>query len=151
MGRWLLGSLGLLCVLAACGTALQAQTPGASQATDTSSATVVLDAFSGRPNPVWPMALADAQAMVQQAQALPGALPEAFPNTLGYRGFEVTIASGNGQGKTTLRVYRQLVSVRDGTQERFYRDEQQALEQALIASAQPPLDEAMLRAIAWKK
>jgi hypothetical protein len=82
-----------------------------------STASVELDAFSGRPNPVWQMTETEARDVAARLQYLAPSsdtLPQA---TLGYRGFYLR------DDDSVLYITRGLVAVvKDGRASRVYRD-----------------------------
>lgn len=103
---------------------------------------VVIDLFSGAPNPRWQIPCARADAFVQAFAGLvpaPGAAIAA-PG-LGYRGFVVAMDCP-GLPEAALRVFGDLVE-RDG---RVYRDPDRRLERFLIESAAPIVPAETLRA-----
>lgn len=115
-----------------------------------SSGQVELDIFSGRPNPTWALSSEETQTLFQQMSALPHAEATHIPDTLGYRGFVVTFTAAiEGQWGachtiTTARVYRQTIELYDGNSLRYYIDKDRAIEQSLLASAQPHLSNDLL-------
>lgn len=50
---------------------------------------VVLDVFSGRPNPEWMLSTAEVETLVGKAERLSAGSTPGAATTLGYRGFEV--------------------------------------------------------------
>lgn len=69
--------------------------------------TVELDAFSGRPNPVWTLTAADAGELAALLRDLPEASDASLPEpTLGYRGFRVRNPGGEGGVPERLYVSR---------------------------------------------
>ena len=69
---------------------------------------VILDIFSGLPNPQWQLGVEQSLAMVSLVSGLSAAEPGAMPPLpdLGYRGFEV---SGFEGSCTTYRIFRGYV------------------------------------------
>jgi len=101
---------------------------------------VVLDIFSGRPNPTWPLAGNRAAEWLSRLEALPPATEAdaAEPPGLGYRGFVVSWFSHPKCGGPA-RVFGGVVQCAGGA----YRDEGRRLERWLLATAGTALDDAL--------
>jgi hypothetical protein len=76
---------------------------------------VELDVFSGRPNPAWTLAPAEARELAAMIQRLrPIATRRAAIAGLGYRGFIVARIGTNGAARAWLRIGGGVVEVTEG-------------------------------------
>ena len=92
--------------LAIAAAALLLACSSASRAPLSGDVTVELDAFSGRPNPSWTLAPAEAKEFARRLRDLPAAEgSRAAPERLGYRGFWIHA----GQPATRILVHDGLV------------------------------------------
>jgi hypothetical protein len=105
------------------------------------SAEVELDIFSGGPNPMWRLSDADAAALLRELEELPEAPPAAIADNLGYRGFVVHIRHDGGA--TRLVIQNGTVQAFRGDSSTYYRDSDRALEQWLLNSGRPFLDDSI--------
>jgi hypothetical protein len=113
------------------------------------SAQVEVDAFSGRPNPIWNLTAAEAQAFVERFAALPS-----FPGTggsaeqdqgLGYRGLKVNLLS-EGQKRRVSVGHGRVVVEEPGSQKPCQlQDPARALEQWLLQTGREHLDPGLFR------
>jgi hypothetical protein len=102
---------------------------------DRPHATVVLEIFSGRPDPSWELEAARTAELLHKLQALSPAQERTLPPApgLGYRGLHVSLSDG-AHGK--------VVEIRNGRiafAGRILRDENRALERWLLDTAPPQL------------
>jgi hypothetical protein len=100
---------------------------------DRPHATVVLDIFSGRPDPSWKLDAATAAELQRKLAALPPAHERTLPpeGGLGYRGLHVSLSDGAHGG---------VVEVRNGRiayAGRILRDEHRTVERWLLDTAPP--------------
>jgi hypothetical protein len=82
---------------------------------------VMLDVFSGRPNPRW--TLSDEQ--VNDLQARLRALPEArpiVPPGLGYRGFIVTNPAHDPRLPSQIRAFASVITITNAQATSYYQD-----------------------------
>lgn len=93
---------------------------------------VMLDIFSGLPNPVWELNSVQETDLLSRIETLPPAHGEAFPEPpgLGYRGFVI-------QPKGSLKLQEPVVIYKGVVQHanRRYEDTQRGLEKWLLESA----------------
>jgi len=106
--------------------------------------TVMLDAFSGFPNPTWSLAEKDALALqerVNRIVQLQNVEPPRIPG-LGYRGLVIKGLEVQGQA-AEVRVFRAVVVVGSGSDARAYQDKDNSLEIWLVelGRAQLPADD----------
>ncbi len=101
-------------------------------------ATVVLDIFSGRPNPEWALTSGTASQICVLLQSLPPAEsqpPEMLPG-LGYRGFLVHIPDCRGMEKP-VRIFQNTAQ----SGELMLRDIDGKIEKLLLKSAGDAIDQ----------
>lgn len=97
-------------------------------------AEVMLDIFSGRPNPTWSLSPQDTRALAAMIAQLPAAPPHEFSGRLGYRGFVVTLPEAAG-GSARVTVQDGLVRYESHGANRFLADSGRQVERWLIESA----------------
>ena len=105
------------------------------------SAEVELDIFSGRPNPMWRLSDADTTTLLCELDELPEAPPVAIANNLGYRGFVVHIQ--HDEGETRLVIQNGTIQAVRGDSTTYYRDSDRELEQWLLNSGRPFIDDSI--------
>jgi len=100
---------------------------------------VELDAFSGRPNPVWDLTEAQAQELLTRLQNLPkdGGTGR---QGLGYRGLIVTADGGNIGGFDRVVISDGAVLGERGTQDQRFRDANRDLERWLFHTGRGHLE-----------
>lgn len=92
-------------------------------------AIVELDVFSGQPNPRWSLTAEESTMLDQLVAQLPTGSQQSLPNSLGYRGFIVTVAN---TVEPLFRVHGSLViKTKDGVTI-YYRDDHSRVEKWLI-------------------
>jgi hypothetical protein len=106
-------------------------------------ATVVLEIFSGRPDPAWPLDVFQLAELRQRLEALRDSAEHRLPPEpgLGYRGLHVAIATG---------AHGEIVAVRQGRvahQGRILVDRARKLERWLLDTAPVLLEPALLHSI----
>lgn len=102
---------------------------------------VVVDVFSGRPNPTWSLDPAQREELLGRLAALAeGAPPAADAPGLGYRGVEVGAAPCEASPFDTVRAAGGAIEVQPGS--RRLVDPGRALERWLIESGAPHLPAA---------
>lgn len=78
---------------------------------------VVLDVFSGRPNPSWELDPSESRELLRQLSLLPEADKNKaeFFDGLGYRGFVITVqpADNAGSSPTIYRVFKGFILMND--------------------------------------
>lgn len=98
--RRLIIRYGVLVAIAGCATH-QSPPPGTEPPTDqvlpAAHTQVIVDLFSGRPNPVWSLTEAETKHVHDIVHGLPGGMAAPAPESLGYRG---------GIGKVVARLGR---------------------------------------------
>jgi hypothetical protein len=103
--------------------------------------TVVLDIFSGRPNPQWVLAPKLAKQIfdfISSAQPLRSIQPEE-PGGLSYRGLLVDLRDFE-EKDITVRIFNGLVYVGDD----IFQDDGYHIENLLLASAEGQVDAALI-------
>jgi hypothetical protein len=108
------------------------------------SAQVEVDVFSGRPNPVWTLTAAEAQAFVQRFAALPS-LPGNGGSAeqdqgLGYRGLKVNLLSEGRKRRVSIGHGKVVVEEPDSQKPRQLQDPERRLEQWLLQTGREHLD-----------
>lgn len=109
---------------------------------------VVMDVFSGRPNPEWRLTetqSAELLNLLLKTFDVKGA-PATYEG-LGYRGF---IVKGDGDlinGYDEIRIYRNAVIARRGNREETFIDAERSLERWLLDSAKNHVDKLVLQHI----
>src|SRR5688572_16669026 len=91
---------------------------GESLSVNLSAPTVVLDVFSGRPNPRWQLSADEAEDLENHLGGLPQTNPAEIPAPLGYRGFRIQAENDVNITVTT----NGLVVVHSNSGDKFYRD-----------------------------
>ncbi|TDH34852.1 hypothetical protein E2A64_14005 [Pseudohoeflea suaedae] len=104
-------------------------------------ATLVIDAFSGLPNPQWALSAEFAGQICEFIRMLPPASPAGGlpPPGLGYRGLILTLPDCEGL-PATLRIFGGQVEA--GA--RILADTDRQLERDLLAAARPHLDRRLI-------
>jgi hypothetical protein len=110
-------------------------------------ADVVLDIFSGRPNPKWQMPPADTEALVEMIAGLPAIEPVSVPEPLGYRGLSVWWTSAEGDGRVHLKAFQGVVIEYSGDETRYYSDPARRVEHWLLDRGRPHLEEATYQGV----
>ena len=95
---------------------------------DLSNTQVELDVFSGRPNPEWPLTVAEAESLEARLEDLPRSAAPAPATKLGYRGFIVR------DGDLRIEIGAGLVIIKRGDVAQVYQDRHHA-EDYLFAQA----------------
>jgi hypothetical protein len=100
-------------------------------------ATVVLEIFSGRPDPSWPLDTQRTAELSRRLESLPAARESALPEgaPLGYRGLHVSFTEGT-EGRI-VEVRRGFVADR----RRILEDRGRTVERWLLGTAPPELSE----------
>ena len=84
---------------------------------------IILDVFSGRPNPSWELSDEEATVIAALLKDLPSAAPPPSESRLGFRGFAIDIPHGEAGARTHVRVGSGIVAVEgEGGQERYFQD-----------------------------
>ncbi len=103
------------------------------------SATVMLDIFSGVPNPSWPLSNGDASILVDMLDALERGQPCDLAEPLGYRGFEINITdSDNSSGRHFKVLGGQAKDLSTGL---CYSDPDKKIEKLLLETSIAQVDE----------
>lgn len=93
----------------------------------------MIDIFSGRPNPKWPLSNEQVDELKKKLSKLPMSKP-VMPPGLGYRGVLVTNLSRDGRIPDQIKVYNSILSIADTGRTSYYEDvnniEEWLLEQA---------------------
>jgi hypothetical protein len=91
---------------------------------------IVLDMFSGRPNPTWVLDSKQEAELIQRLNALPpdGSVETVEPPALGYRGLQMQITDGPLNDSEPIRVY--AGTIRQGG--KILRDDGRAFEKWLL-------------------
>jgi hypothetical protein len=109
---------------------------------------VELDAFSGRPNPVWDLTAAQAQELFTRLESLPKGGGGTVRDGLGYRGIIVTANAGQIAGFDRIVVsYGVVLGERAGGDQSF-RDANRDLERWLFHTGRGRLEAAVYSMIA---
>jgi len=98
---------------------------------------VVLDIFSGNPNPAWVLSEADCVIFQKKLAMLPGASAKDLFNNLGYRGFIVKVI--NETEESLVRIQNGTVQLSQNGTNLYYRDQNRDLERWLLNSGKPAL------------
>jgi hypothetical protein len=103
---------------------------------------VVLDVFSGRPNPTWTLDSEEVAEFLQRLNGLQFGLPsEAVkPPALGYRGFLAQAANGQTELSEPIRVYGGTV----WQGEKILKDSDRALEKWLLQTGASSIERKVL-------
>lgn len=106
-------------------------------------ATVVLEIFSGRPDPSWPLDAAQIAELQHRLKALPATEERTLPPEpgLGYRGLHVSLEIGTHGEIVVVRQHRVAF------ERRILVDRRRALERWLLDTAPIMLEPALLRSI----
>ena len=112
---------------------------------DTNRVEVLLDIYSGRPNPRWPLSSAQIGDLSARLNNQPDAQPVEPPG-LGYRGFIVRNGARDPRLPAELRVYNGVISSTVGGARRIIRDTA-GVEEWLIAQAREQGQGAALDAL----
>ena len=110
---------------------------------DPQSAVVVLDVFSGRPNPTWSLDAEPTAALRSLLAALPSTPAAAPLDGLGYRGFLVELKDQTGATVERLSAYRGLVQRQPGDPSAVLLDPGRTVERFLLDSGRSQLDPAL--------
>jgi hypothetical protein len=106
---------------------------------------IELDAFSGRPNPVWELGEQQTAEFLTRLRSLAAKQGSYSLNEgLGYRGFIVAAQNGRLDGYDGVRVYGGTVLARRGDRTEMLSDPGRALERWLLESARGHVDEPVL-------
>ena len=97
-------------------------------------AQVMLDIFSGRPNPTWSLSPQDTRALAAMIARQPVAPARELSGRLGYRGFVVTLPEAAG-GSARVTVQDAFVRYESQEANRFLADSGRQVERWLIESA----------------
>ena len=152
--RWGVGAA-LLVVLAACGglsgpspsAGAQNSSAQAPQGGSPTQATIEVDVFSGRPNPIWQPTEAQVAELLKRVRSLPEAEATPLPDALGYRGFIASIPDLTTNTQTTVRVYHTNIQLKDASATTYYRDDNRDIETWLFSLAKPNLPEELYKQI----
>lgn len=82
---------------------------------------VLLDIFSGRPNPRWTLSDEQVNDLQTRLRTLPEAKPTTLPG-LGYRGFIVTNPGNDPRLPSRIAAYSSVVSITTDQATRYYQD-----------------------------
>jgi hypothetical protein len=141
VGRlWLVPALILLSI-GGCGAS------GSQEAARLSPADVVLDVYSGRPNPTWRLAPAGTQALAAQVAALPATEPVSLPEPLGYRGFGVWWIELESESTVHVDAFRGVVVEYAGDAVIYRADPQRQVERWLLERGRPYLQAPVYQAV----
>jgi hypothetical protein len=99
---------------------------------------VELDAFSGRPNPSWPLSAADTETFRHRVATLSPAAAQTYPGRLGYRGLIVSLPEASGFA-VIWTVWDGVAQMTNGATTAYYADPDHALQSWLLQSGQPYL------------
>ena len=102
------------------------------------AAQVELDAFSGRPNPSWPLSAADTETFRQKVAALSPAPAQTYPQRLGYRGLIVRLPEASGFA-VIWTVWDGVAQMTNGATTAYFADSDHALQSWLLQTGQPYL------------
>jgi hypothetical protein len=83
---------------------------------------VILEVFSGRPNPSWTFSADEEQELTRRLQGLPPSAQSPAEGDLGYRGFRIVDNSQPARSSTEIIVSKGVVTVRDDRGTRHYTD-----------------------------
>ncbi len=106
---------------------------------------VTLDVYSGRPNPSWMLSQSDAQDLLQMLNGLPRAEPSEFFDGLGYRGFVLDITTPETSSTTQITLYKGRVRYADGSDARFFADNERQIERWLLSHAKPYIERSLYK------
>ena len=99
---------------------------------------VVLDIYSGVPNPTWTLVAAEAATFTTMLAKLePTQQSRPRPENLGYRGFVVQPTDTTSSTIQCVRAYFGLVEVETPAGIGYYDDPQRQMEQWLLGTAKP--------------
>jgi hypothetical protein len=95
---------------------------------------VVLDVFSGRPNPSWELGTDESEDLFKQLSGLPYADTDkaGFSDGLGYRGFIITVTNTDSASASsvTYRVYKGFILLDGHVYSDIHSVEKQLIDQA---------------------
>ena len=95
---------------------------------------VVLDVFSGRPNPSWSLTSEQQRELTERLEDLDPCAEQPEPPGLGYRGFELSAPAAADGGQVRLRVFERTVVRVEGDRTTCYHDDK-GIEEWLIEQA----------------
>lgn len=98
---------------------------------------IVMDIFSGNPNPAWVLSEADGIVFLNRFTMLPKASAKELSNNLGYRGFIVQMT--NGTEKSLIQIQNGTVQLSQGDTNVYYSDQDRDLERLLLNSGKSNL------------
>ena len=101
---------------------------------------VVLDIFSGRPNPSWALSAAETQLLADMIAALPATEPVSLPEPLGYRGFDVRWTGPELGSPLRVAAFRGVVVETVGDVIRYRADDGRRVERWLLETARPHIE-----------
>jgi hypothetical protein len=105
---------------------------------------IILDIFSGRPNPTWKLNEDETKEFVAKFKSLKPGDSEKRPfKGLGYRGFKVT----GFQDYDLLTVWKDVVEGQRGEKTFHWRDGQKSLEKYLLKCAKDHVDQAIYQSV----
>jgi hypothetical protein len=105
------------------------------------SVRVSLNVYSGRPNPYWDLAEAQAEALLEQVERLNQGTTSKPPGViggLGYRGFLVERSASSAEGPLSLYVHEGIVD--KGQSQMNVIDADQTVERSLLESGRQAID-----------
>jgi hypothetical protein len=118
------------------------------QAAQANAMQVELDAFSGRPNPVWELRGGSAEKILERLRKLqPAPQSSSDEAGLGYRGFVLRPNGGSLNGYDEIRIIHGRVFARHAGRSLVLSDNQGTLEQMLLESAKPYVSDAAMQYI----
>lgn len=106
------------------------------------SVRVLLDIFSGNPNPTWHLTAVEAGRFVEKLAALPETAGTELPGHLGYRGFVVVVLRDGEESR--VRVHKGIVELPQADSTSFRSDNGRELERWLLNSGLPFLNSDLL-------
>jgi hypothetical protein len=106
---------------------------------------IELDAFSGRPNPIWQLTPEQSTELATLLRSLsPDPAAQKDFDGLGYRGFLVELPSGAFGPFKRLRVYRGKVFATEANRVEVFNDPQHLIESRLLVTARSHVEEGAL-------
>ncbi len=109
------------------------------------SAEVEADLFSGRPNPKWELSGTLSARLISDAAQLPVIEHQEMFDGLGYRGFLVSFDQEEDTETIVWRVKGKVLQINQAGTTVYKKDESRSIENRLLESAMPYLDDAIFR------
>jgi len=110
-------------------------------------AKVTLQVYSGRENPSWSLSEKQIDELLALLNNLPKAEPNAFPDGLGYRGFQVELTENATEKTHEIVAYKGRILYKTADAEAYFTDPDRRLEKFLLKSGDSYLDDKLSESI----